>query len=553
MIKSSKLDIHNPRYPLVYKAWNKVFAPDKRHFEDTIQLILDRFHKLPDFEKEMLLNMNYYCQTPLNSASMKTFLSCDLKDNSVFNALVTGGRCNNEMPYEFQAERTADIDLASCYGSCLNNFDYPIGKPTIYVKPPNPNITSLSLKEFLEKYESQLVPNLYKITVSGKLSFEQDLIYSKLVSETSLRNTLNKHQKTFEDIFDDNAHLASDMVLLRREIIHGVITSDVLEILRKVSSSVEYNELMNLQVITAAWWPKEQECSVDEWIEENLLHSKHIDYDDEEKCLKDNRTRKWVKMPFQKFLQSLLDQRKKLKQELKNASDEETKNKLNAQQNSLKLMINTLYSVICSIYFSVGNTVVADNITARARCEVWKMAKALQLRQTITDGGFYQPEKVLQIKNKQQRKPSFNIFSDPCSLVKHRNIKIVSLGEKPWKEMFQHNPSLLVQQNIDELAKQHIDEFWAAYDFKLKMNIEHKLENFSLKTAYLNKANYRFMTFEKEKGWAGRKTAVRGVERDVSVEKNPYIELLENILLNDPKNVYLPKKLDYLQTSFLIS
>lgn len=35
------------------------------------------------------------------------------------------------------------------------------------------------------------------------------------------------------------------------------------------------------------------------------------------------------------------------------------------------------------------------------------------------------------------------------------------------------------------------------------------------------------------------------------MEENPYIELLENILLNDPKNVDLPKKLDYLQTSFL--
>ena len=131
------------------------------------------------------------------------------------------------------------------------------------------------MKEFLEKYESQLVPNLYKITVSGKLSFEQDLIYSKLVSETSLRNTLNKHQKTFEDIFDDNAHLASDMVLLRREIINGVITSDVLEILRKVSSNNEYNEFMNLEVITAVWWSKERKCaSPDEWIEEIVIKSR---------------------------------------------------------------------------------------------------------------------------------------------------------------------------------------------------------------------------------------------------------------------------------------
>ena len=80
MIKSSKLDIHSPRYQLVYKTWKKVFLPHQRNFQDTIELIFYRFHKLPDFEKEMLLNEKYYCQTPLNYASVKTFLSCDLKD-----------------------------------------------------------------------------------------------------------------------------------------------------------------------------------------------------------------------------------------------------------------------------------------------------------------------------------------------------------------------------------------------------------------------------------------------------------------------------------------
>lgn len=181
------------------------------------------------------------------------------------------------------------------------------------------------------------------------------------------------------------------------------------------------------------------------------------------------------------FLQPLLEQRKKLKQEAKSAQEQEIKNNLNAQQNSLKLMINTLYGVICSIYFPVGNTVVADNITARARCEVWKVSKCLQLRQTITDGGFYQPEKVFQFKKKKEnrRKPSFQALADPRNLIKHRSIDVVSLGKKDWKSMFEENPNLLIEQNIDELAEQHINEFWEHYGLKLKMKVEHKMENFS--------------------------------------------------------------------------
>jgi excisionase family DNA binding protein len=37
----------------------------------------------------------------------------------------------------------------------------------------------------------------------------------------------------------------------------------------------------------------------------------------------------------------------------------------------LKLLINTLYGVLTSRHFAVGNTVVSNNITARARLGAW--------------------------------------------------------------------------------------------------------------------------------------------------------------------------------------
>lgn len=69
--------------------------------------------------------------------------------------------------------------------------------------------------------------------------------------------------------------------------------------------------------------------------------------------------------------------------------------------------------------------------------------------------------------------------------------------------MFEENPNLLIEQNIDDLAEQHINEFWEHYGLKLKMKVEHKIENFSLKSAYFNKANSLFIVF-KFKHWGQR-------------------------------------------------
>ena len=61
-------------------------------------------------------------------------------------------------------------------------------------------------------------------------------------------------------------------------------------------------------------------------------------------------------------------------------------------------MVNTLYGSLVCRHFAIGNTVVANNITARACLGVWMLAKALGLRQTITDGGIYQPAAVPHLK-----------------------------------------------------------------------------------------------------------------------------------------------------------
>lgn len=60
-----------------------------------------------------------------------------------------------------------------------------------------------------------------------------------------------------------------------------------------------------------------------------------------------------------------------------------------------KLCINTTFGDMVSPYFTVGNVVVGNNITARARSLAWYMEKGLNGWQTITDGCAFDVNRVL--------------------------------------------------------------------------------------------------------------------------------------------------------------
>jgi hypothetical protein len=74
-----------------------------------------------------------------------------------------------------------DIDISSAYGTCLRKLKFTIGRPRIYSTTFNQS-KSISLHQFLINYASKLKKGLYKIVVTGKLSFSQDIIFSKLTS-----------------------------------------------------------------------------------------------------------------------------------------------------------------------------------------------------------------------------------------------------------------------------------------------------------------------------------------------------------------------------------
>ncbi len=208
----------DPEYRLTL-AFSKLSLLDPAHqfYKKNLELHTSLFHKngvdfskdseiLCKEESEQLdrrqLMKNYktmYKHHVYSHSSIQYLLDYHSNSTAVFNALVSGGRTINERYWEKSRSFCADIDLSSCYGSALRDFDYPLGLPEIYATGSNQK--KMLLGDFLKKYESRLVPNLYKIVISGELYFEQDLIFSKLTSESQIKKNFFSEETKFNSSF----------------------------------------------------------------------------------------------------------------------------------------------------------------------------------------------------------------------------------------------------------------------------------------------------------------------------------------------------------------
>jgi hypothetical protein len=161
----------------------------------------------------------------------------------------------------------------------------------------------------------------------------------------------------------------------------------------------------------------------------------------------------------------------------------------------------------------VGNTVVASCITARARLGVWMMAKALGLRQSITDGGFYLPALVCFCKG---RRPGLDTLSRGWEWRDTKN-------QTRW-----HGPLAGLSwdgdwpKDVDRLALEHVQGFWAPYGLEFPFRIEHK-GSFEA-AAYWSKGDYWFDLGQDRPP----KCALRG--KDKKAKDHPTFRLLENII-----------------------
>lgn len=333
-----------------------------------------------------------------------------LNNTSIYLGITSGGRTVNERPLEYLINTGADIDIASAYGTELVNSKISIGRPSIYSFTPN-QTKRYNLSGFLKRFEHKILKNnYYKIIVKGKLPFQQDLLHSRYISE----NVLTKKILNVDSLDVDEQVLKSDFLLLRKEIINGVITSKTLDILPKVCSSQEISEIYNLEVVAAIFYEDDNICQTfDDYLEESMKDRGDNFFDLNFNVNKDTRTQKSFIIELEEFINPILKER----QRLKKLSDPISQ----AKSNALKLIINTLWGIITSVYFSLNNVITSEIVTNNTRHNVWLTSKALNTHLSITDGGMYNLTRVSFLKP-HKYKPCLN---DLSSYYKYKNHQII--------------------------------------------------------------------------------------------------------------------------------
>jgi hypothetical protein len=438
-----------------------------------------------------------YLFTALDGAGVKWWASRATTETAAYNALVQGGRCHNERPDEYAIGPGLDIDIAGCYGSTLRSLTYPVGLPSVWSYDANDRRPTLG--KWLERHESDLVPGLWTCTVSGPLPFEQDLLYSKLVKAADLRKPATP----------DGSKIPDDFALLRREVKNAVLTADLLVALRAVATHSEWRELQRLQVVTAcAYRTRDRKADVGEWCRAILAAP-----DAGRLCrleagtAEDHRPRDWFGVPLEEFIGRLADER------------ERHRGRRDGLDAVLKLMINTLYGDLASRHFAIGNTVLANNITAKGRLGVWMMAKALGLRQSITDGGIYTPGAV---PHHRGRKPGLDTLSRPWAWRHARHGRTFGpLEGLRWE------PGTPLPEDADAAALAHVQAFWQPYGLPFRFTLAHKT-TFS-RAAYWGKADYALLTPNDPVH------KIRGKSRSKRTDSKPHptFGLLDAILAGD--------------------
>jgi len=416
-----------------------------------------------------------------------------------------------------------------------------VGLPTIWGGTENQRADTL--KKWLDDTSGQRVPGLWTVTVSGKLSFSQDLLFSKL---TKLEDIQRCAARGFNDDLDadeekDNpSHIPGEFTLSRTHLVNAIITDDLWKALVSIATPNEMGDLLKLKVVSAVAYLKKDEVmgSVDDWVETVIAdNGEYRTKSGNAATIIDDRTRAWFRVPIANFIEPLVNARNVLKGQLKKDPS------LKPKDTAIKLFINALYGNFCSPHFLMGNTVVANNITARARLGVYMMNKALWTVQSITDGGIYSPVSVPHLE--KGTKPGLSVFSSRGEWLNHRrpNRTIKPLKGLDWDKFIYPDMTMdelnSLASNLDVWALEHVNEFWDVYKVTLPFSIEHKPENTFVRAAYWSKGNYGLLralepgtNTDPTKNLDSVKYAVRGTKnyKEGGLRKSPTYQLLDNIL-----------------------
>ena len=371
---------------------------------DLQKAVLLKHLDLNDFSKEKLKKLNIITK-PASASNLRSYKNAKEKIKQggclkrQYLSKTMGGRCyNNRMQINYSTDNFSlcDIDISGAYTTIASNLNYYFGCPVIL----NFNPYKVTLRELFKYYDKYFIKRGYKLSVETRKDYlfkiEQDLIPSWI-------DTRIKHQIINEG---QNEQILSIMnlentptAIYTKELINASLTWDELDLINNEWTKKQKNEFLDNTYLKAAiFYPKNFECEnisdLYKNIENHNINGKHRFTDVIPHATIDNEdgeySHYWCSTNFGKLIVNDIIQYRALNK------------KINPSLSYLyKLIGNTIYGINVSRHFDNSNIVLAANITAMGRCGMWLSEKALNIYQTITDGGICELNEVIHlVRNK---------------------------------------------------------------------------------------------------------------------------------------------------------
>jgi len=358
----------------------------------------------------------------------------DDEENPAHSQLkVDGGRCHNNCPTQaVLSGALCDLDLKGAYASAMMVI------PSFFGNPTSLCLSNERLKSVFKKYRKHLLPYHWTMRISTMvpLSFDQDLIpsYFDYTWKERKNDTESFHETGELDYESGKAKIFS------REIMNGMLTSDVLDVILHTWSSPAREEFFSkVGVISLLYYDPANEIKDKQAFSTNFFQQWVGGQDPD----------LWHSLPLKDL--GIADFR-----------DERSKHAKGTPMNVLyKLLGNTSYGAIVSHFFDAQNPVTANQITAHVRVAVYLAEKCLGFYQTITDGGIFDLNGVLMPKRKG------SIFTDKlCNYLTlskreinhHLNLKRTGLGGFHWRVEGSSRETLSVYKNNEQIPTKEAEE-----------------------------------------------------------------------------------------------
>ena len=394
-------------------------------------------------------------------------------DSCLLTRKMQGGLMANNQPTHILSKGVfVDMDEETAYATSMEPQPFPMGKVEhinhIVSEGKDGKIIFLNGKKpkTLRYYVNNIRPGVFKnlelLFIRNKKPFskDQNIVQSYTPpkgwtkTRTDLSSIYSEYANSDEYMENDFLEGEQDVKLYTREVNLGVVVSANLDAILYDCDPVLRNEFLDCEVIAATYHLKK------DYIPFEKFKRKIADFRPYQEMIskvkKENRTPEfWAEMkmlcndagvdwyPTQKYwsyktlgdllVTKLKNKRGEYKKLKSKATNSEEKRKYDALQKLYKIFNNALYGSLGSRFFTIGNILAMNNVTAKVRVGLAGLVVSLNGFQPITDGVCFNINKVLRGRNSDGSCRS--LTPSDCILDKYGELKN---QKERWKHGFEY-------------------------------------------------------------------------------------------------------------------